>query len=148
MSDKKLTYALIAISDIVGKVPGIDSAPEYISDKIPPGVWAMSYLAGGDFQHDPQGVLKGLHNIGLYVCCARVNLTSVLHRLYPLGELVAGALESNPTLYDTVETFGNISYTFSYSMNVGTAQSPAYIAGWNFTINQVKIQSTTAISLS
>ena len=76
MSDKKLTYALIAISDIVGKVPGIDSSPEYISDKIPPGVWAMSYLAGGDFQHDPQGVLKGLHNIGLYVCCARVNLTS------------------------------------------------------------------------
>ena len=142
-----LEDALKAIADIVGRVHGIDSSMEYPSDKVPPGVWAMVHPVDGVYSHEPQGVCQGLHNIGIYVACARVDLPKTLARLYPLGELVVGALESSPTLLDTVETFGDISYVFDYSINVGSPSAPAYVSGWSFTIIGVKIHNTTIISL-
>ena len=143
---KTLVDAMLAIQDLVGDVEGIRSAPEYISDKIPPGVFAMSFLDGGIFKVAPSAVLQGLHNIGLYVACARVNLRTILPKLYPLGEKVAGVLENNPRLLETVSTFGPITYTFSYAINVGTDAAPAVIAGWVFTITEVKIEDTTILA--
>ena len=142
-----LDEALKAIQDIVGRVAGIDAAPEYASDKVPPGVWSMVFPRDGVYTHEPQGVSQGLHSVGLYVVCPRVDLPKTLGRILPLAEEVIGALESNPTLLDTVETFGPISYVFDFAMNVGTASAPAYVSGWDFTITEIKIHNTSIISI-
>lgn len=147
MSTDTINSAIKAIQDIVGRVAGVDSAPEYASDKVPPGVWAMAFPLDGAFTHEPAGSLQGLHNIGLYICCPRVNLPNTLERLYPLAEKVVGALESSPTLLDTVQTFGPITYTFDTAINVGTASAPAYVSGWIFTITGVKLHHDSIISL-
>ena len=143
---KSLDDAIKAVMDIVGDVAGIRSAPDYASDKIPPGVWAMAYPINGTFEQSPIGVLKGLHQIGLYVYAPRVDLPKTLKQVIPLGELVAGALESEPTLSGTVDTFGQISYDFNMALNIGSASAPAYATGWSFTISDVKIQDVSAIT--
>ena len=141
-----LLDAILAVQDIVGRVEGIRNAPEYASDNVPPGIWSMAYPDTGTFTQDPQGVLKGLHNIGLLVFAPRVSLRQTLKQLIPLGDKVAAALEKEPTLLDTISTYGGLSYTFQMEVNVGTEASPAYATGWAFVINNVKIQDETALA--
>ena len=143
---QNLDYALRAVQDIVGRVEGIRSAPEYATDKIPAGVWSMVLPDNGTYTQEPVGVLKGLHNAVLYVYGPRIDLPKTLKQLIPLCDKVVAALESEPTLLNTVETFGKISYIFNPSLNVGTASAPAYVVGWTFTINDIKIQDTESIT--
>lgn len=146
MTTHNIDDTLKAIADIAGRAdPGIQSM-EYITDKPPTGVWAIPYLNTGSYTQEPANVLKGLHDVGLYVVCPRVDLPKTAARLYPLGEKVAAALENEPTLLDTCSTFGEITYTFGYAINVGTPAQPAYVAGWNFTITNVKLQDDEAIT--
>ncbi|MBU2177567.1 MAG: hypothetical protein KJ556_20945 [Gammaproteobacteria bacterium] len=141
----KLDDCLKAIADIIGRVEGINQAPEYMTDKTLSGVYAMPYAVSGTGRQEPINVLKGLHDIGLYVIMPRVDLVSCLKRLLPLYEPVMAALENNPTLLDTCSTFGDITYTFGYAINVGTPAAPAYVVGWNFTVQNVKIQDETSL---
>ena len=141
-----LNDCLKAIQDIVGRVPGIRAAPEYASDKVPPGPWAMAFPISGTMSQEYVGILQGLHNIGLYVVTARVDLPATLKAILPMGELVTAALEKEVTLLDTCDTFGKIDYAFNFALNVGTPSAPAYVTGWFFTITDVKIQDTTSLA--
>lgn len=143
---KTLDDALKAVVDIVGRVEGIRSAPEYATDKVPPGVFAIAYPAGGEWMEEVSGVLKGMHNIGLYVFCPRVDLPKTLKKIIPMGEKVAAALLKEPRLLDTCNTYGTISYDFVMSMNVGSPSAPAIVTGWQFVINDVKIEDVTSLA--
>ena len=106
-----------AVQDIVGRVNGIRSAPEFMTDKVPPGPWAMSFPISGTSIQEPQGVIQGLHDIGLYVVMERKDLAQALRALYPLHDRVMAAFENEPRLLDTCDTFGPITYTFSMAIN-------------------------------
>lgn len=143
---KTLDDCFKAIQDIVGRVDGVRSAPEYATDKIPSGIWSMIFPGNGEYSNDPSGVMKGLHSPNLLVVCPRVDLNKTLAKLIPLGDKVAAALHNEPTLLGTADTFGTISYTFVPFQNVGNDAQPAYVSGWSFTINDIKIQDSTALS--
>jgi len=147
MTTTTLNACLKAIQDIVGRADSaIKVSPEYPPDKWPSGISSIVFLRDGVYSQPIPGVLQGLHNIGIYVACPRVDMRNTLKALYPLGDKVAAALESNPTLLASVSTFGAITYTFDYAINVGTAAAPALIAGWEFTISDVKIEDSTVVS--
>jgi hypothetical protein len=137
---QNLDSALKAVQEIVGRVAGVRAAPEYATDKVPQGIWSMVFPVSGVYTQEPQGVLKGLHSIGLYVYAPRLDLQKTLKQIIPLGDKVAAALENNPTLDSTVSTFGEIQYEFNAALNVGTGTAPAFVAGWTFTLTGVKIQ--------
>lgn len=141
-----LNDCLLAIQEIVGRVEGVRAAPEYVTDKVPAGVWSMAFPLRGTYTQAPIGTLKGLHEIGLYVYAPRLDLSKTLRQVIPLGDKIAAALESNPDLDGTCSTFGEISYEFQMALNVGTAQAPAFAAGWTFTISGVKIEDITSIT--
>lgn len=147
MTTTTLDDALKAIQDIVGNVEGIRAAPEYATDNVPPGIWSMIFPERGTYTNSPNGVLKGLHNVTLYVYGPRVDLFKTLKTMIPLGDKVAAAIENNPTLLDSVSTFGEITYEFNMSLNVGTASAPAYATGWTFTINDIKILDAEVIEV-
>jgi hypothetical protein len=146
MATTTLDDAIKAVQEIVGNVEGIRSAPEYATDKIAPGISSVAYPIAGSFTNDPNGVLKGMHEIGIYVTCPRIDLAKTLKKLIPMGELVAAALEKEPRLRDTVSTYGAVNYTFAFALNVGTPAAPAYVAGWSFVITDVKIQDSTILA--
>ena len=143
---KTLDDALKAVQDICGRVTGVRSAPEYATDKVPPGIWCMAFPVDGEYSQPSNKVLKGLHNIGLYVYAPRVDLPKTLRQIVPYGELITAALESETSLLDTVSTFGPIRYTFNMALNVGTPSAPAYATGWSFVITDVKIENTSVIT--
>lgn len=148
---KTLDDCLKAVQDIVGRVEGVRSAPEYATDKLGPGITSLVFPADGVYTEDPNGVLKGLHSINLLVVCPRVDLHKTLAKLIPLGDKVAAALHKERRLLDTVDTFGadgtGISYSFVPFLNIGKGDAaPAYVSGWSFTINNVKIQDSTTLS--
>ena len=134
-----LDRALKGIQDIVGRVEGIRAAPEYASDKVPPGTWAMVVPQAGTYIEKPTGIMNGLHNVWLYVYTPRVDLRQTLQKIIPLGDKVAAALLNEPTLLSNCSNFGEITYEFNMSMNVGTVSAPAYVCGWTFIINNIKI---------
>jgi hypothetical protein len=140
-----LDTALKAIQAIVLTVDGIRAAPEYAPDNLPPGIFSVVLPSSGTFGQKPAGVLWGLHNVILYVVCPRVDLPKTLAAIIPKGDLVAAAIQEDPTLSATATAIGDINYTFSTNINLGTASDPAYYAGWIFTITGVKIQNTTIL---
>ena len=145
---KTLLDCMLAIQDIVGRVEGIRSAPEFITDKIPQGIFSLVFPDTGEYRASG-GVLEGYHNIGLYVFCPRGDLAKTLKAIIPLGDKVAAALENEPRLLDTCNCFGTpggITYTFSFSMNVGKPEAPAYVTGWTFMINNVKIHNEDSLA--
>jgi hypothetical protein len=143
---QNLDDALKAIQDIVGKVEGVRAAPEYATDKVPPGTWSMVFPVSGEYTEKPTGTMKGLHAIGLYVYTPRIDLAKTLAKIIPLGDKVAGAILDEPTLYDTASSVGAINYEFNMALNVGTISAPAYVAGWSFVIYDVKIDNTEILA--
>ena len=137
---------LLAIQDIVGRVEGIRSAPEFITDKIPPGIFSLVFPDTGEFKEDIPGVMTGLHSPGLYVFCPRGDLAKTLKAIIPLGDKVAAALLSNRTLLGTCSTFGALSYSFGFAINIGKPEAPAYVTGWTFTIHDIKTQDSVSLA--
>jgi hypothetical protein len=141
-----LVDALKEIQAIVGNVSGVRAAPEFAPDKPPQGLFSVALPASGLFRQAPAGVLEGLHDVQLYVICPRIDLAKTLKNILPLGELVAAELENHETLHDTCSTFGDITYTFNASINLGTPVNPLWFSGWIFTIMQIKIQDSSILS--
>ena len=140
-----LDGALKAIQDIVGRVEGIRAAPEYATDKVPPGTWSMAFPINGGYSQNPPNVLKGMHNIGLYVYGPRVDLRQTLMKIIPLGDKVAAAIEKEPKLLNTVKGYSDITYEFNMALNVGTVSAPAYVTGWSFILTDVRIDDTEVL---
>jgi hypothetical protein len=147
-----LQAALSAIQTIVGSVSGIRAAPEYAPDKLPAGIFSVALPASGTYSITA-GYNQGLHNITLYVVCPRVDLPKTLQAIIPLGDAVTMALATDVLLDEngaslselrqaTAQTYGDISYTFSTNINLGSPETPAWYAGCVFTLRNVKIQET------
>lgn len=106
----------------------------------------MALPSSGVFRQAPTGVLQGLHSVELYVYCPRIDLAKTLKTLLPMGELVAAELEKNVTLNSTCQTFGDIEYTFSANINLGSETQPDYYSGWTFTVTGIKIEDTSILA--
>lgn len=135
-----LDAAIKALQAVVGAIEGIRAAPEYAPDRLPPGIFSVALPESGSYIVSPAGVLRGLHNIQLYVICPRVDLPKTLQAIIPLGDTVANELQNDPTIGGAVQVIGAIDYSFSTSINLGSADTPAWYSGWVFSVRDVKIQ--------
>lgn len=138
-----IVAVVAAIQDLMLGVTGIRVAPDYAPDNL--HIWPASVVFpdNGTIDSGPPGIMKGLHNIIIEIHIPKKDLQKDLEKAIPFIESVPMALLGDPTLGDTVSTFGLITYVFG-PMTWGEGTTAMSTIGPRFTINDVKLQ--TAIS--
>ena len=103
-----------AVQDVVGALTGIRMAPDIPADQTATAdVTGFCYPGSGRFElADSGGHGIAEHTLQLIVLTPRRNLRTDYARVIGLGDTVAKALLTDPTLNGTVLNIDRIGYTF------------------------------------
>lgn len=139
-----LADTILAIQTVIATVDGVRAAPEYAPDRLPPGIFSVALPSSGLWRVEPARTMRGLHSIEIDIICPRIDLPKTLQSIIPLGDAVALALitdllSDSSLIRASCDTFGDITYRFSTSINLGSQTDPAYYSGWVFTMQNVKV---------
>jgi hypothetical protein len=132
LATKTLPEVVAAVQDLALAVTGVKQAPDSLpSTATTGGVACYTYPLDGVIEVNSSGFSTELHTIAIDLLVGGADYGQT----YKLGLSILGPLlrklTENPTLGGTVQTFGNITYSFNPDALL-----------WTVKLNGVKIQHT------
>ena len=141
----EIVTAINEIAKVLKTVNALKSVQEYPPEQMNYDLYAVVYPNSGAVDISPTGTRETLHNINIDVLRQRTDLARDMTALYPLIDSVPHALmlevsyDSDGTagsqFNDSIETFGNLSYSLIQSDYGGTP-----VIGYRFIMEETKIQ--------
>lgn len=131
MTTVTLEAVVAAVQDIALTVSGIRDAYDSIPSKLGGGPTVITYPEAGAVDANAAGFATELHTIALELIVGGSDYAQTYKLGLPLLTALLRALEEEPTLGGTVQTYGGIGYTFDRDNLI-----------WTIRITGVKIQHT------
>ena len=141
----EVVTAINEIAKVLRTVTALKNVQEYPPEQMNYDLYAVVYPNNGSIDISPTGTRETLHNINIDVLRQRTDLARDMMVLYPLIDSIPNALmlevsyNSSGTpgsqFNDSIETFGNLSYSLIQSDYGGTP-----VIGYRFIMEETKIQ--------
>lgn len=133
-----ISAAINYLATLAGDLPGVIQATNLPPEQLNLFPYVVIYPSSGRWVGGPAGLMRGLHDLVIEIHIARTDLSRNVQAAMPLGEALAAAVLSDPTLGGTVDTVladNGLAYTFGALAWGGQAT-----IGWRITV-PVKIQT-------
>ena len=141
----EIVTAINQIVTVLKTVTALKNVQGYPPEQMNYDLYAVVYPNNGSIDVAPVGTRETLHNINIDVLRQRTDLARDMTVLYPLIDSVPNALllevsyDSDGTpgsqFSNSIETFGNLSYSLIQSDYGGTP-----VIGYRFIMEETKIQ--------
>ena len=141
----EIVTAISEIATVLRTVTALKNVQQYPPEQMNYDLYAVIYPNSGSVDVAPTGTRETLHNINIDVLRQRTDLARDMTALYPLIDSIPNALmlqvsyDSDGTpgsqFNDSIETFGNLSYSLIQSDYGGTP-----VIGYRFIMEETKIQ--------
>lgn len=133
-----LANVVAGVQDLVLTVSGIRLAPDTLPNTVQVFPAVLVYPSSGAVTTNAAGFATELHTITVDLLTEASDWTRAYTQGTGLIDLLLRKIEANPTLSNTVQTYGGLSYTFAGELELSGIKA----LRWSIQITGVKIINT------